>query len=120
VGVSDAVSPAPHSYVAFVNSFNDGYRLKDSDVTWLYGPLHSAPSTPLSSYSLLTAANGVPDDAVSGPGFHDDFDSDLQTATTQPEADAENSDESRYSFTDSGNAVRTLLAPCRTYYLITL
>lgn len=42
MGVSDAVSPAPHSYVAFANLYNDGYRLKDSDVTWLYGPLHTA------------------------------------------------------------------------------
>ena len=42
-------------------------------------PRSPASSTPLSKS----------DDAVSEPGFHGDFDSDFQTATTQPEAEEE-------------------------------
>ena len=38
---------------------------------------------------LNSQANGIPDDAVSEPGFQGDFDGDFQTATTQPEAEEE-------------------------------
>lgn len=62
--------------------------------------------------------NDVPEDAVSGPGSHDNFDSDFQTTTTHPEADAENCDVSRY--TDSGNSVHTLLPRLVPYWLISL
>ena len=40
-------------------------------------------------YDLIPTGQAKSDDAVSEPGFHGDFDSDFQTATTQPEAEEE-------------------------------